>query len=521
MAKKKTKRVDSRRAMSEEQAIRWHRFHETGAPVSLAMLAGFIVLSSFVLNLTESVVFDGAFFRRFLLIALLMTVLSLAMGLYILAYEPKGVRNHLRGAVLLVTLLVMIGLVQIGVIHQWSPYLSVAPVMMTAIIMTIAYSQRTALGIGSFLALVSVLAISENPAFTRDGFGVLLASGSGMGIAILSLREIRTRSKLIEVCILAAVAIFVIIGVVGFWQGLPVNEVMSHCLWGSGSALGVGLLMQGLLPVIERLFGTATGLTLLDYSEANKPLLRRLALEAPGTFNHSWQLGMMAEAAAEAIDANGLLCRVGSYYHDIGKLNKPRYFVENQAELFNQHRELAPTMSRIIIIGHVKDGVELAREYRLPRVLHQFIATHHGTTLVEFFYHEAAKKAAEEGQDVVESEFRYPGPKPSTREGAIVMIADAVESATRAMKEPTPSRIENLVHDIALKRLLDRQFEECELTMKDLRRIEKSLVKSLCGMYHARIAYPKKDRDKADRDSVRRLENGSGSLSSAGRALSS
>jgi cyclic-di-AMP phosphodiesterase PgpH len=189
-----------------------------------------------------------------------------------------------------------------------------------------------------------------------------------------------------------------------------------------------------------------------------------------------------------------LLCRVGSYYHDVGKLLKPRYFVENQEEQFNQHKELSPTMSRMIIVGHVKDGLELLREYKIPQVLQQFTATHHGTTLVEYFYHEAAKKGSELGQKVAETEFRYPGPKPATLEAAIVMLADAVEGATRAMQDPTPGRIESLVHNIAMKRLQDGQLDQCDLTMKSLHIIEQSLIKSLCGMYHARVAYPKAEK---------------------------
>ena len=167
--------------------------------------------------------------------------------------------------------------------------------------------------------------------------------------------------------------------------------------------------------------------------------------------------------------------------------------MENQAELFNQHKELSPTMSRMIIVGHVKDGLELAREYRLPKILHQFIESHHGTTVVEYFFHEATKRETQNGRPLDETEFRYPGPKPSTKEAAIVMLADAVEGATRAMQEPTPARIENVVHNMAMKRLQDGQFDNCDLTMRELRLLAESLVKSLCAMYHGRITYPKQE----------------------------
>ena len=173
--------------------------------------------------------------------------------------------------------------------------------------------------------------------------------------------------------------------------------------------------------------------------------------------------------------------------------------LENQAESFNQHKELSPTLSRMIIVGHVKDGLELAREYHLPRVLHQFIASHHGTTLVEYFYHEATKKGLSQNRTVTETDFRYTGPKPATKEAAIVMLADAVEGATRAMQEPTPNRIESVVSDMAMKRLQDEQFDDCDLTMRELRLIEDSLVRSLCAMYHGRIAYPKTEKPKAQK----------------------
>ena len=213
-------------------------------------------------------------------------------------------------------------------------------------------------------------------------------------------------------------------------------------------------------------------------------------MEAPGTFSHSLLIGSIAENAAEAIGANGLLCRVGAYYHDIGKINKPPYFVENQMGSASRHDQLSPTMSQLVIVGHVKDGVEIAKEYGLPAVLRQFIETHHGTTLMEYFYHEAQKKA-DDKQTVSEAEFRYPGPKPKSKEAAIIMLADAVESAARSLTDHSPTKVETLVHTIAMKRLQDGQFDECDLTLRELSRIEISLSKSLAAHHHGRIAYPK------------------------------
>ena len=498
MNKKKAKRVNAKPAMANDIAQKRRRFYETGAPVSLAMLLAYVVCAAVIMSLggPEGSELQLAWLKSMLMLVSLLGVLSLAMGLYVASCEPRIVKNHLRGLVLLLMLLIMLGLVRTIVVRGWPPYVLVAPVMITGITMTIVYSQRFALGLGSYMAIVSVLILGP----THNHLDILLTIGSGMGIAVLTLKEIRSRTKLVEVCCLAGLVVFCMIWLVGLRGGTRVKVTLAHSLWGGMGAVTVGFLMQGLLPIIERVFRTATSMTLLDYSEASKPLLRRLAVEAPGTFNHSWQIGVLAESAAESVGADSLLCRVGSYYHDIGKLNKPKYFVENQGELFNQHKELSPTMSRMIITGHVKDGLELAREYHLPKVLRQFISSHHGTTLVEYFYREASKQEGEAGRSVVESEFRYPGPKPASKENAIVMISDAVEGATRAMTDPTPSRIEAIVHSLAMKRLQDGQFDECDLTMRDLHKIEESLVKSLCGMYHGRIAYPKQEEDEKPKD---------------------
>ncbi|MBW8035407.1 MAG: HDIG domain-containing protein, partial [Planctomycetes bacterium] len=202
-------------------------------------------------------------------------------------------------------------------------------------------------------------------------------------------------------------------------------------------------------------------------------------------------IGSIAESAAESINANGLLARVGAYYHDIGKINKPPYFVENQMGSASRHEQLSPAMSQLIIVGHVKDGIEIAHEYGLPAVLRQFIETHHGTTLIEYFYNQAKKQQDDKQKTVSESEFRYPGPKPKTKEAAIVMISDAVESATRSVNEVTPTRIEAIVRNMAMKRLQDGQFDECDLTLRELSTIEASIAKSLAAHHHGRIAYPK------------------------------
>jgi putative nucleotidyltransferase with HDIG domain len=232
--------------------------------------------------------------------------------------------------------------------------------------------------------------------------------------------------------------------------------------------------------------------------DPRRPLLQQLQQRAPGTYNHSLQVAHIAEAAADAIGADSLLIYVGALYHDIGKMNKPMYFVENQQPGDNLHDKLSPAMSLLVIIGHVKDGVELAREYKLPRSIIHFIESHHGTTLVEYFYHAERQKAEDEGREAVdEIEFRYPGPKPRTREAAIVMMSDCVESATRALADPKPANIENLVRELARKRLMDGQFDVCNLTFRELDAIQTAIIARVTAIYHGRIAYPDGQRETA------------------------
>jgi putative nucleotidyltransferase with HDIG domain len=266
------------------------------------------------------------------------------------------------------------------------------------------------------------------------------------------------------------------------------KEAMRNGLW----ALAAGFIMTGSLPFIENFFGILTDLSLLELGDVAHPLLQELVRRAPSTYNHSITVGSIAEAAAESIHARGLLVRVGAYFHDIGKMLKPAYFAENQKPDDNRHEMLVPAMSTLVIIAHIKDGADLARQHRLPQPIVDLIAQHHGTTRVEFFYDRATEQqqADPNSGEVDESTYRYPGPKPQTKEAAVLMLADAVESASRTLVDPTPARIESLVAEIAEKRLQGGQFDESGLTLRELRTIEKSMVMSLTSIYHGRIKYP-------------------------------
>lgn len=256
-----------------------------------------------------------------------------------------------------------------------------------------------------------------------------------------------------------------------------------------GGAIGVGLLISFVLPPFERLFRVLTDIRLLELSNVNSPLLSDLALKAPGTYNHSTTVGTLAEEAAKAIGANSLFCRVAAYYHDIGKIQKPQYYVENQRGA-NPHDRLAPSMSALIIAAHVKDGIRLAREARLPEQIVDIIPQHHGTRLMTYFHEKARRLSDEASGEPNPDDFRYPGPKPRSREAAIFMLADGVEAAARTLDDPTPSRLREVIRKVSNAIVLDGQFEECDLTFADLEKIEEALLRTLTSMYHHRLEYP-------------------------------
>ncbi|MFY8220370.1 MAG: HD family phosphohydrolase [Pirellulales bacterium] len=361
----------------------------------------------------------------------------------------------------------------------------IVPLLVFAMTVAIAYDEDLALLLAAEVALVVVVGLGH-------GLGDYITLTAAAAAMVFWMGRIRSRSKLIYVGLWAgAVAMATQVG-----AHLLEERPFDMQLLEEAGRLGVwtllaGFLMTGLLPFIERSFGVLTDLSLLEVGDVAHPLLQELVRRAPGTYNHSINVASIGEAAAEAIGARGLLVRVGAYFHDIGKMLKPAYFVENQGQE-NRHESLVPAMSTLIIIAHVKEGAELARQYNLPQPIVDLIAEHHGTTLVEYFYRRAAERQQHDpnGTEIDEQTYRYPGPKPGTRESAVLMLSDAVESASRALTEPTPARIASLVHELAMKRLLDGQFDECRLTLEELEIIEQSLVKSLTAVYHGRVKYP-------------------------------
>jgi len=352
---------------------------------------------------------------------------------------------------------------------------------------------------------------------------------SGFTAVSLTL-QVRRRSKLIRAGLCVGLAIWPLsltFGLIG-----PINwfypTANDWAMLGVQSALAIGngivtaTLVGGALPILENLFQITTDISWLEASDLNHPLLRRMTIEAPGTYHHSLVVANLAEAAAEAIGANATLCRVCSYFHDVGKLVKPEYFTENMAFGRNPHDDLAPTMSALIIIAHVKEGVDLALKHRLNQRIIDIIQEHHGTSLVRYFYQRALQQhedalaggkimrlREDDVPEVHQESFRYSGPKPQTKESAIVSLADTVESASRSLVKPTPQKIETLVNELIEERISDRQLDECDLTLGELKIIADRFRFTLLSMLHSRIAYPKSSgkttailRDEAVRPDV-------------------
>lgn len=411
------------------------------------------------------------------------TALYILCGYYVRRREWRIIDDLGRLATLLAVVVVTVSLMIVTSQDEWRAEL--IPLMLFGMTMAIAYQQEIALLLSAAVTLIGVVALGHDLSTAI----VLLATTAG---AILLLGRVRSRLKLLTVGFFAAgVAFLTTIGI-GILDDDPLwLTLKAAALWAIWAVIA-GSLMTCLLPMVEKVFSVQTDLSLIELGDPAHPLLQELIRRAPGTYNHSITVASLAESAAETIGARGLLVRVGAYFHDIGKMLKPGYFVENQGQGDNRHRSLLPAMSTLVIIAHVKDGADLARQNKIPEPIIDFIQQHHGTTLVEYFYRQASesKKSDPNGSDVDESSFRYPGPKPQTKEAGILMLADAVESASRVLVEPTPSRIENLVEEISRKRLLDGQFDECGLTLEEVRKIGDSLVKSLTAVYHGRVKYP-------------------------------
>ena len=424
--------------------------------------------------------------------------------------------------------LVMIGLSKLIFFLGWSPFLAPLPIL--AMIMGMIFGSSATImlviGIGFYLALLSprmwqmdVVTISQglkdmqwgdSGSITslellvygmRSRLDIVLGISLVLGgvVSVLGVQHIRQQSKPAFVGMLAGLVQALVVlafqvldpdlSYVELTTWDRIQEFIKNPAWAFLGGIVSGGLITVFLPLIERLFGIVSERRLLALSDPNNELLRTLRNHAPGTYQHTLGVAQLSSAAAEAIGADPLLCQVGAYYHDIGKIVKPEYFVENMGEDKSIHSRLRPSMSKLIIISHVKEGLELAQEAKLPTKIVDMIPMHHGTTVVEYFFYKAVEMS--NGEDKTkDSEYRYPGPRPRFPEAGILMLADAVEAIAKTVVEPNPTRFQGIVSEIVRKRMHDGQLDQCNLTMRDLHQIEDSFVRTLTNMYHARIRYP-------------------------------
>lgn len=380
----------------------------------------------------------------------------------------------------------LIVLLAMRLLEPLGPWVYLTPVILAAMVLVIAAGPTLAFGAATFLALLCGIA-------TNGGLVVTLPLLAGGAVAILELTHIRRQTDPLEAGAVAGVACAAAIWAIHLSR---IPYMSGNAPWpvldagiGLGGAVMGGILLSAGLPYIERFFNVATEVRLLEWTDQNQPLLRKLALEAPGTYHHSTVVSHMAAAAAKAIGANAVLARAGAYLHDVGKLNRPEYFIENAVGRPSPHEHLSCMMSTLILTAHPKDGVEIADQYGVPAPLQRIIAEHHGTTLAQYFYDKAKTEADVSGRDVNMDNFRYRGPLPRTPESVIVMLADAAESAARSLKGASPGQIERLVKGIVESRMKDGQFDESRMNITDIRRVEASLIRSLLAVSHPRIQY--------------------------------
>lgn len=356
----------------------------------------------------------------------------------------------------------------------------------SAMLLTIIFDSRVAF-YGTVVMAFLLAAIRGND------YDIAFASLIAGALAAYTVRDIKHRTQIFRSLVFIFVGYVLSILALNLERGGSVSDILHSSLFAFANAVFSPVLTYGLLIFFEKAFRITTDLTLLELSDQNHPLLKMLREKAPGTYHHSIVISNLAEAAADSIKANSTLARIGGYYHDIGKTLKPEYFKENETEKKSRHQRLTTRMSSLIIISHVKEGIDLAREYKLPEVVIDFIPQHHGTTRISFFYDKALKQAVSRKTktEVREEDYRYPGPKPQSKEAGIVMLADVVEAYTRTIVDPDPDKLEAAIDDRIKMRFIEGQLDECELTLKDLTQIKHAFLSILTGIYHQRVEYPK------------------------------
>ena len=416
--------------------------------------------------------------------ATILTLIFLGIfSIYLKSYEPRiflSTRKLTLVGILFILILILAKVITYSPLPSYAIPAAIVPILIAMLI-----SPRLAIIVTAVTSIfIGIIA--------GDKLNIAIVSFVGGVVGVFFIQGTRRRSQILVTGCLVGMANFISICAIELLHGLKYTVFLKQGFWGIINGLGSAVIVTGVLPVFEGLFNLTTNISLLELSDLNHPLLKEMVFKAPGTYHHSLIVGNLAEAASEAIGANALLARVGSYFHDIGKTEKAGYFSENQLGVAKRrHESLTPSMSSLIITNHVKDGVELARKYKLNQAVIDFIEQHHGTSLIFYFYQRALEKAEEKMPR--EEGFRYPGPKPQTKETAVVLLADSVEAASRALSEPTPARIKGLVRKIINNKFIDNQLDQCELTLKDLEVIGDTFTHILMGIFHSRVEYIEKE----------------------------
>ncbi|WBW95771.1 HD family phosphohydrolase [Oceanirhabdus sp. W0125-5] len=419
-------------------------------------------------------------------IAVMVIIIIAAQWIYIYRFEKEVFFNN--KLLILISVINIISLVLCRSIVLISPF--IIPVAFAPMLLALLIKHNIAITISvinsAFIITAAGLDISMS---------IVVFISAVLGATLLKNMEQRN-DILFTAFLIGIINSFLIGGMQLINQNFDIITILANCLFVFLGALIAGILSIGFLPFLESIFDIVTNVKLLELSNPNHPLLKKLLMEAPGTYNHSVLVGNLCEMAAQAVGANSIIARVGAFYHDIGKIKRPYFFKENQRGE-NPHDNITPNLSTLIITSHVKDGVELAKEYKLPMAIKDIIEQHHGVSLVKYFYI-TMKNTSDNPDEVKEEDFRYPGPIPSSKEAAIVMLADGVEAAVRSINNPTKEKIEEMVSNIIKGRLNDGQLDNCDLTLKDLTKIKEAFLKGLGGIYHQRIEYPKLVNNKTN-----------------------
>ncbi|MBE3092952.1 MAG: HDIG domain-containing protein [Chloroflexi bacterium] len=429
-------------------------------------------------------------------IIMITAICLLVVFLYLSYFYPDIYKN--------VNKLILLGIISIFVVllakiaSQVSGYLM--PSASASMLIAISLSPNIAI----LLTVILSLLIGFIPG---GGLNYILVSIISGIVAIYSIRKATQRSSLTRAGLIIAGVNIITISALGLISNEGYYLILQNNLWGVLNGFLAVILTIGILPFLESYFDITTSFKLMELSNPNQPLLKKLILEAPGTYHHSIVVGNLSETAAEEIGGNGLLARAGAIYHDIGKIKRPYFFTENQEAYKNIHDDMEPSLSALVIASHVKEGIELAKKNKLPKDIIDIIAQHHGTNLITYFFHRALKENGSVNDAVAEENYRYSGPKPQTKEAGIILLADSLEAATRSLNNPTASRIKNLAKEIIQKNLENGQLEECDLTLKDLDKIGDSFSRILTGMFHSRVEYPDEDLIKKIKEEGKRNGN--------------